>query len=186
MDGIEMRSGTYVDQWIGNLRSQERCEWCGEDGKPMKKSRLSKARLCASCKRTEKHLSSTKQRVEASLSAANKHEAFLLTFALQHAEEMKKRCIADGGKVRKIIDAEDFTPLDLELEFRAVSHAITRDRKLHFGIATALGWTFAPKQRQVLAYLLWKSFHADGKRKRWKRASGMQLRQLSGNSERRL
>jgi integrase len=81
--------------------------------------------------------------------------------------------IGDGTMLRGILDGE-VSPLDLEHWFTELGKRIAmqprRKPRLHYNIATPLGWSFSPPQRQLLAYLFWESFHLNWQFNRRKRA----------------
>jgi hypothetical protein len=84
---------------------------------------------------------------------------------------MKKDCIVSGQILKGILD-EPVRALQLEHDLRRVADKIANDDRMHFGMATILGRTFAPAQRQVLAYLLWEIFAAEASHNRQNRALG--------------
>jgi hypothetical protein len=153
-------------QWLDILLAMKRCAWCGEDEKP-----LNRAGLCSSCKGVETHIAKAKRKADELLPTASRHEEFLLKRAIEVAELAKEHCILDGEAVVMILRNEDLLTADLEHTFDDVAFAICHKRRVYGAMATRLGWTFSPKQRQVLAYLFWKAFHTDEKRKRMQIAS---------------
>jgi hypothetical protein len=157
----------YADTWIEYERLKKRCEWCGEGRKP-----LSRMGLCQSCERVKRNLAETKDRVEKALPhSSSRHERWKLERELGIAELMKELCVLDGDRVEDILNNDDYAVLKLEDAFCDVAFNICKDRKLHQGIATSLGWAFLPKQRQLLAYLFWECFLVEAKRKRMRNAS---------------
>ncbi len=154
----------YAEEWIEDASNETRCEWCGEP------ERMPRIKLCRHCNRIRKELEKTRQRVAQEKVTANKHEEFILDSALATLEEEKQSCISDGKSLKYLLEGVD--SMGLESWFRWAAKRIVRKSRLHSRIATPLGWTFTPSQRQVIAYLFWEIFHADARRNRWNRAVG--------------
>jgi hypothetical protein len=162
---------SYAKTFIAQVRHFERCDWCGRD-KPKKRNGL-----CRHCDDVRRSL----EKVENE--AASKRLSFGLDFNLRVAREKKKDCINWGKSVKNILDGQ-VSPLELEHRFRRLAECIARDKRMHYGIATMLGWTFTAEQRQVLAYLFWQIFAEHASRNRQNRAYGRAGRSMSSSGER--
>jgi hypothetical protein len=97
----------------------------------------------------------------------------MLQLDLQIAREEKKACMAWGQMLKEILDGVD--GLGLEKWFREAAERIARDKRMHVGKATMLGWTFSREQRQILAYLFWEIFGAQASHNRKNRATSSAL-----------
>jgi hypothetical protein len=161
----ELFNRPYAEVWLSSLRERKRCVWCGQSDKP-----LNKAGLCASCKRVENKITTSKATLEKNLEAPDSFGRSLLARDLKVAEKMKELCESDGETVRAILDHEQ-SSIKLEDQLCEIAFVVSHDRNLHNNKATLLGQTFSPSQRQVFSYLLWEIFHADGRRKRMKQAA---------------
>jgi len=85
------------------------------------------------------------------------YQRFLLRHERDVIDNKKQIRLANGMEIEMILNGEEFSALDLEELFSRVSSAVCHYPKLHGGIATRLGETFTPKQRQVLGYLFWNT-----------------------------
>jgi hypothetical protein len=86
-----------------------------------------------------------------------------LDWELKVARAERKDCIAWGGMLRGILGQVD--PIGLERWFSMLSERIAA-HDMHANSATMLGWTFAPEQRQALAYMFWQIFSEEASRHR--------------------
>jgi hypothetical protein len=93
----------------------------------------------------------------------------MLDWELRVTREKKKDCVWWGRRLEHLL-AGPVDSLTLEHWFRDVAKSVARSEKLHYGIATMLGWTFTPEQRQVLGYLFWEIFGEQASRNRRNRA----------------
>jgi len=159
-----------------------RCDWCGGTGKKMPRTGL-----CRQCNDVRKHLLKTKEWVSSEHPSANRPNQFMLDRELAIAEHMKRLCIADGNTLRGILDGE-VSALDLEHWFTDLARRIAQQPRkrprLHYNIATPLGWGFSLPQRQLLAYLFWEIFHVNWQFNRRKRAENLYSRDLIRSAER--
>jgi hypothetical protein len=144
----------YAKQFIEDARRAVRCDWCGRD------ARRNRRGLCRHCNEIRK----TIEKLEKLAARKNRKPDFMLDYELKVAKAEKKDCVAWGQILRTLLGGVD--PLDLEHWFCMVAKRIARDRNMHYGTATMLGWTFTGEQRQVLAYMFWEIFGADASHNR--------------------
>ncbi|SRR6266481_1902188 len=147
------RDEEYAPQFIEDARQAERCDWCGRD------ARRNRKRFCRHCNEIRRRIEELEK-----LAQTSGKQNFMLDWELRVARAEKEDCIAWGGMVRRIFG--QVAPLDLEHWFCMLAKRIARDRNMHYGTATMLGWTFTPAQRQVLAYMFWEIFGAEASHNR--------------------
>src|SRR6266849_2268952 len=154
-----MPEKSYAKEFIADVRKADRCDWCWRD------ARKNRRGLCRHCNEIRKDLERLEKRT------AEGTVNFILDWNLRVARREKEDCIAWGNIGRGILD-RPVSGLDLEHWFCDLAKRLARDRKMHYGTANILGWTFTPEQRQVLAYLFWEIFGAEASHNRKGRATG--------------
>jgi hypothetical protein len=152
----------FAKEFIESVRNVERCNWCGRVANRNRKG------LCRPCDGIRKRLATAENHSEPD-NVYVKHE-------LKVARQMKKDCIIWGEMLKGIVEVPGDS-LQLEGWLRRVAEKIANDKRMHYGMANTLGSTFAPAQRQVLAYLLWEVFAAEASHNRQNRASGRAWRE---------
>jgi hypothetical protein len=145
-----------AQQFIQSVRTFVRCAWCGRDRRKNRKE------LCRSCDRVRKQLEDVKHNLP-------RRKAYAQKFSLTLARRRKQRCIWWGTRLKDIL-AGPVDALKTEEWFREVARRIGPNDKAMYGMANQLGWTFAPEQRQLLAYLFWLILGEDDSRHRTARA----------------
>lgn len=163
----------YAEQWLEQLRSMQRCAWCGEDEKPLTR----REKLCAACIRTRKYAASRRKKLEVIPSAATDHERWEQKREWRIAEKMLEICQGDGQLMDTILNGEIFDVVDLERSLSDAAYAVCHQTDFFHGIASQLALAFTSEQRRILAYLLWKPRLADRKRRRKQMATRFLLLQ---------
>ena len=156
----------YAEQLLEQLRSMERCAWCGEDENP-----LNREKLCAACIRTRRYAAKVRKETEAIPSTATRHERWKQTRELRIAEKMMEICQGDGLHMGTILNGDLFDVVALEESLSDAAYAVCHQRNFFHGSASQLALTFTPEQRRILAYLLWRPRLADRKRRRMQMAT---------------
>ena len=149
---------SYAKQFIRDAGQAVRCDWCGRDARRNRKG------LCRHCNEIRK----TIDKLELVAAQANGKPDMILDYELRVARAEKGDCIAWGKMLHSLLGGVE--PLGLEHWFCMAAKRIARDRSMHHGTATMLGWTFTQEQRQVLAYMFWEIFGADASLNRRARA----------------
>jgi hypothetical protein len=155
-------------KFIDSMRSFDRCEWCGRDGKRNRNG------LCRHCNDVRKDLEKFEKEVLEVGAELEPHGRLVwLNRELAIAGARKKSCIAWGRMLDDIL-AGHVEPLTLESNwFRPVQKRIANDDKSNHGREVALGSIFTPDQRQVLAYMFWEILGEEASHNRRKRAEGI-------------
>jgi hypothetical protein len=141
----------YAQEFVAGIQLEDRCSWCK---RTKKRNRVG---LCRHCNEIRKRV----EKLEKATRRKRKPD-FNLEQELKIALAEKDSCVGWGETLGSILGQVT----DLEHWFCMVATRIARDRKMHYGTATMLGWTFTAEQRQVLAYMFWEIFSADASHNR--------------------
>lgn len=160
-DLTQIHSRSYAEEWLEELQCMERCIWCGEDEKP-----LNQEKLCDACLRTRRRAAKVRQEAEAISPTATDHERWKRTHELRIAEKMVEICQLDGKQMQNILNSDVFDAVSLEKSLCDIARYVCHQRNFFHGKASRLALLLTPKQRRILAYMLWKPRLVDRKRRR--------------------